>query len=142
MVCPCSVLLHWVAPSLVSSADPGTSLGEWAVARLQAEAAQHLQESAHSASDADVKDRADTKEPFVGPMPDPCNSQKTASERDEAQKRAIRVGRYHCIYEKVHGNLCLDAEGVQFEKHLTASEKWRLKYTELKSVQKVRHSRI
>ena len=52
-------------------------------------------------------------------------------------KDPIRLGRYHCTYEKAHGNLSLDTEGVFFELHLTAKEKWRLKYTELKSVQKV-----
>ena len=84
-------------------ADSGHPLGEWAIARLQAEAAQQLD---------DLNEDPKTKDP-------------------------IRLGRYHCTYEKAHGNLSLDTEGVFFELHLTAKEKWRLKYTELKSVQKV-----
>ena len=98
-----------------SGADNGRLLGEWAIARLQAEAAQQLN---------DLRDEPKTE-------PD------TAQQASEAQKDPIRLGRYHCTYEKAHGNLSLDTEGVFFELHLTAKEKWRLKYTELKSVQKV-----
>ena len=97
------------------STDKGHLLGEWAIARLQAEAAQQLN---------DLKD-------------DPQVKPDTAAQASEAHKDPIRLGRYHCTYEKAHGNLSLDTEGVFFELHLTAKEKWRLKYTELKSVQKV-----
>ena len=136
---------HIVSPHRMSNANPGHSPGEWAVARLQAEAAQHLQKIPRAASTVDVNDVNDdsiAEEPFIGPMRDPRIIQNTAPQRSGAQKEAIRIGRYHCVSGNLHGNLCLDTEGVHFEMHLTASEKWRLTYAELKSVQKVRHSRI
>ena len=79
-----------------------------------------------------------TETPFIGPMTDPKMAQDTVPRGTAARKDPIRIGRYHCIYEKLQGNLSLDTEGIYFEMHLTAKEKWRLKYTELKSVQKVR----
>src|SRR5947209_7156142 len=106
---------------------------KWAIARLQAEAAQHLQETSHAASDVDANDLPVAEGAFIGPMSDPRITQNTTLKRNGAQNEAIRVGRYHCMNENLHGNLCLDAEGVPFEMHLTASEMWRLKYAELKS---------
>ncbi len=92
-------------------------LGEWAIARLQAEAAQHLNDASYATS----------------------NTTKTTTEQGSvARKDPIRLGRYHCTYGKIQGNLSLDTDGIYFELHLTAKEKWRLNYTELKSVQKAR----
>ena len=131
---------HIVSPHRLFSFDSGHSSGEWAIARLQAEAAQHLRKQPHTASDVDVNDLFVAEEPFIGPDRDRRDTQNTTPQRIGAQKKAIRVGRYHCIYGNHHGNLCLDAEGVHFEVHLTASQKWKLKYAELKSMQKVRLS--
>ena len=135
-------LFHIVSTGCLYSTDTGHSPGEWAIARLQAEAAQHLQRTPRAASIVDINDHSIAEEPFIGPMRDPRITQNTKSQRNGAQKEAIRIGRYHCISGNLQGNLCLDTEGVQFEMHLIASEQWRLKYADLKSVQKVRRSRI
>ena len=124
------------------SADLGGLLGEWAIARLQAEAAQHLPKPSHAAVDMDVHDPPIVQEPFVGPTSDPSIVPDAISQRNEAQDEVMKVGRYHCMSEKAHGNLCLDVEGVCFETRLTSKQKWKLNYAELKSMQKVRLSRI
>ena len=124
---------------LLFRADRGHLTGEWAIARLQAEAAHQLKDLSLAAPEVTAQDPPVTKQPFVGPMRDPKMTQDTNEQESAARKAPIRLGRYHCTYEKVHGNLSLDTEGIYFELHLTATEKWKLRYTELKSVQKVRH---
>src|ERR1700677_4682439 len=81
---------HAVSPRRLPSADPGHSPAEWAIARLQAEAAHHLQETPHGASDVDVDDLPVVEMPFIRPMRDPCIRQNTAPQKNEAQKDAIR----------------------------------------------------
>jgi hypothetical protein len=85
----------------------------------------------------DEKDLQAAEKPFIGPIRDPRTIKNTAPPGNGAAKETIRVGRYHCVYGDLHGNLCLDTDGICFEVHLTASEKWRLAYVELKSLQKV-----
>ena len=126
-----------VSPCRSFSADLGNISGEWAIARLQAQAAQYLHKPSRAAFDVDMNDLSVAEEPFVGPIWDPHITHEKAPQRNGAQNEATRVGRYHCISENLHGNLCLDTEGVYFEMHLTARQKWRLNYAELKSMQKV-----
>ncbi len=104
--------------------------GQWAIARLQAEATQQLRAMPNHS------DQPPANAPFVGPARDPSILQPI-SETKPSTAEATRVGRYHCIHQKRHGNLCLTTEAVSFEMHLTANEKWRLRYDELKSMQKI-----
>ena len=129
-------------PCCLFSADLGDLTGDWAIARLQAEASQHLQTPSDAASDVEMNNRPVTEEPFIGPIQDHRITQHTAHQRNGAEREVRRIGRYHCICESLHGNLCLDTAGVYFEIHLTAKQKWRLNYAELKSLQKVRLSRL
>lgn len=119
-------------------ADKGHLIAEWAIARLQAEATQHLNNVSPAASNVTAEDPPVIEQNFAGSMRDPETKKDTAEQGSVARNDPIRLGRYHCTYEKVHGNLSLDTEGIYFELHLTAKEKWRLRYTDLKSVQKVR----
>jgi len=61
---------------------------------------------------------------------------------DSEEQTATKVGRYHCISDKRHGNLCVTTDAVSFEMHLTANQKWRVRYEDLKSVQKVSYAII
>ena len=75
-------------------------------------------------------------DPFVGPTRDPSLLQ-SIPETKPPPDPPTRVGRYHCTSQKLHGNLCISTEAVSFETHLTANEKWHLRYNELKSMQKI-----
>ena len=85
----------------------------------------------------DTNDLPIVEEPFVELTLDHHITPSTISQRNRSQNEAMKVGRYHCMSENFHGNLCLDAEGVCFETRLTAKQKWKLNYAELKSMQKV-----
>jgi hypothetical protein len=98
---------------------------EWAIARLKAEATKQLElmheqtkfTKTHAASDV-----------YAQQLPPIQEAPKDAT--------LIRIGRYHCSSEKHQGNLCVDTEKVSFETHLTASERWRLSYRDMKSIEK------
>ena len=137
MVSALSFVLTRVANFMPCGADWSHPVGEWAIARLKAEAAQHLHDASHAAPVTTSKDPPVAQPPLVGPIPDPKTTTHKPEENSVAPNDPVRIGRYHCIYGKVQGNLSLDTEGIYFELHLTAKEKWRLKYTDLKSVQKV-----
>ena len=107
------------------------------MARLRAEADHHPREAPGPASETDVDDYFVDGTSSARPMCDTHLSQNTGSQGNGTPGAAIRVGRHHCIFEKIHGNLRLNSEGLQFKMHLTVNRKWRLEYAELKSVQKV-----
>ena len=50
----------------------------------------------------------------------------------------LKIGRYHCLSDKRHGNLSVYTDRVSFEMHLTGNEIWNLRYEDIKEVQKVR----
>ena len=102
---------------------------------MQAEAAKQLQDISPRDSE---KDHPVVEVPFIGPMRDPRNTEDANSQGNTARKDPVRIGRYHCIYERVHGHLSLDTDGVRFEILVTKKDKWSLKYSNLKSVQKVK----
>ncbi|KAK3709339.1 hypothetical protein LTR37_010900 [Vermiconidia calcicola] len=113
--------------------------GQWAIARLQAEAKEQLLQIPHeSATDPTGKQM-----PFIGPVRDSQNGQtgsgrlEPAPERDGSRRPEIGIGRYHGIHAKRHGTLCLGLDGVFFEAHLTGSRKWSLRYSDLKSLRKL-----
>lgn len=97
---------------------------EWAITRLQTEAMQQLETMREQIqyTETSCSQDSQTQQPPVQ-IKDDCTS-------------PVRVGRYHCISEKRHGNLCLSTEKVSFENHLTSTERWSLNYEDLKSIEK------
>ena len=69
--------------------------------------------------------------------PNATDTTEVTSDDSEAQGDLAVVGRYRCMNADEHGVLCLDTEGAHFETQFSGTKKWRLKYTELTSMQKV-----
>ncbi|KAK3707272.1 hypothetical protein LTR37_012273 [Vermiconidia calcicola] len=109
--------------------------GEWAIDRLQAEAAQRLPKQTPHATSPTAG--SDTGEPAIGPSPDPQKPQPATPPEEEAPRESLRINRYRCIYRSMRGNLYLDADSLRFEMPIVSTEKWRLSYAKLKSMQKV-----
>ena len=123
-------------PPSMLSADVGNTPGDWAIARLQAQAAQYLQNSPFVAPDVDMNDTPIAEETSVGSFEDTRTTHDLTPQSNGSQNKVLRIGRYHCISENHHGNLSLNADGMYFETHLIAKQRWRLNYAELKSMQK------
>ena len=115
-----------------------TLSGQWAIARLQAEAKEQLanilREPTKESSDA-TKDET----PFIGPSPDPNAVQikDQDSEQESAKRPNLKLGRYRGVYTKRNGTLCLNLNRMHFETQLTGTSPFRLKYSQLKSLRKV-----
>lgn len=124
---------------LATIAESGHSTGAWAVARLQAEAAQKGPKEPHTTADAGENKQSDVKKPFVGPMRDPQSkeSETPESEGSRLGAKTAMIGQYPCIYNDRKDVLVLDTKRAQLETDRTASQRWTLEYTELKSIQKV-----
>ena len=114
-----------------------TSIGQWAIARLQAEAKEQLALFFHD----DTGDETKEKLPFIGPMRDPqvVESKEPEPEPEPVtlDRPQLSVGRYRGAYGKLHGTLCLDLNQMHFEEQITNKTKWSLRYNELKSLRKV-----
>jgi hypothetical protein len=92
---------------------------EWAITRLQAEATRQLT--------------------YLHDVP---AQQLIGVKGQDDRQNSIRIGRYHCTSEKRHGNLCVSTDQVSFENHLTANERWSLKYEDLKGIEKVNGNNV
>ena len=112
-----------------------TFLGQWAIARLQAEAKEQLSLFLNEETMDDTKDAI----PFIGPMRDPqaVEGKKPQSDQGRRDRPELSVGRYRGVYSKGSGTLCLDLNQMHFEAQMTGSPKWSLRYDELKSLRKV-----
>jgi hypothetical protein len=103
---------------------------EWAIARLKAEATRQLEIMHEQTTFTQTHVASDV-----------CVQQLLSTQGAPNDATLVRIGRYHCSSEKRQGNLCVDTEKVSFEIHLTASERWRLSYRDMKSIEKAVGSR-
>lgn len=103
---------------------------DWAIARLKAEATRQL-ETMH--------ERTALTEAHTARS---CGTQQLPPIQGVRNyPQVIRIGRYHCSSDQRQGNLCVDTKQVSFETHLTAGERWRLSYKNMKSIQKLKGSK-
>jgi hypothetical protein len=104
---------------------------EWAIARLRAEATQQFKVmyEQNTLTNAHIANGSGAQQYF------PTQGASTNASK-------LHIGRYQCSSEKRQGSLCVDTESVSFETHLTASERWRLSYKDMKSIQKFKGSNI
>ena len=112
------------------------TLGQWAIARLQAEAKEQLSLFLHDEENDGAKDEV----PFIGPARDPqtAETDELPANEKRSDRPELSVGRYRGVYGKGNGTLCLDLNQMHFEAQMTGSPKWSLRYDELKSLRKVR----
>lgn len=107
-------------------------LAEWAIARLQAEAAFQSSQM-QSAVSADTSQISSSKETSS------ASSVADPSAHDPGSSETV-IGRYHCTSRNRHGNLTVTTTGVDFKQHLTNDRSWRLAYEDIKAMQKVCYS--
>lgn len=110
--------------------DDWYPLAEWAIARLQAEAAYQLREM------ESVATKADNDSGTAGEGSSSANVTDAPSHDSASPIRP--VGRYHCTSCHRHGNLSVTTQAVAFKQHLTKDRSWQLDYDRIKSMQKVR----
>lgn len=63
---------------------------------------------------------------------------------DPAKKEAqgiVQVGQYRCMSMDHLGSLCIDSAGMKFVTKVRSNEHWRMAFSELKSMRKVRYMR-
>lgn len=99
---------------------------EWAITRLQAEATRQLETMREQSSSTQMSRPGESLSEQLIPV-----------KREEKPAAPVPIGRYHCISEGRHGNLCVSTQRVSFEIHLTSSERWSLNYKDLKSIEKI-----
>jgi hypothetical protein len=113
-------------------------LGQWAIARLQAEAKEQLANLLRKPTKDSSRATKD-EVPFIGPSPDPnavqINDQD--SEQESAKRPNLRLGSYSGVYSKRNGTLYLNLNQMHFETQLTGTSSFHLKYSQLKSLRKV-----
>ena len=109
------------------------SPAEWAVARLQAEAAFQLEAMQSAASEAN--DHGSTS------MDDASTKNIADTPAYDREHPGTLIGRYHCTSRNRHGNLTVTTQDVSFKQHLTKDRSWRLRYDQLKAIEKVPSSR-
>ncbi len=105
---------------------------EWAIARLQAEAAFQL-EAMQSAASGSNDDEESTAVDHVS------TANSGGSSMHDREHPGTPIGRYHCTSRNRHGNLIVTTQDVSFKQHLTKDRSWRLRYDQMKAIQKVRH---
>jgi hypothetical protein len=109
---------------------------EWAIARLQAEATYQLEVMQSASSTANNDENGPSDE-------NPPSSPADASPNDPKDPARL-IGRYHCTSRNRHGHLTVTTEDVSFKQDLTKDRSWRLRYDQIKAIQKVAspHSQI
>ncbi|KAF7507453.1 hypothetical protein GJ744_010384 [Endocarpon pusillum] len=102
---------------------------EWAVARLQAEAAFQLEAMQSAASEAN--DHGSTA------MDDASTTNIADTPVHDREHPGTLIGRYHCTSRNRHGNLTVTTQDVSFKQHLSKDRSWRLRYDQLKTIDKI-----
>ena len=97
-------------------------IAEWAIARLQVEAAHRkaamTQRDPTSHSD---ENRTDSKQ----------------GDPDEEQEREFTLGEFHCTSQSHHGDLCVTSKGVKYKTAIRSHILWELPYENVTTLQKV-----
>jgi hypothetical protein len=111
-------------------------IAEWAIARLQAEATYQLEVMQAASSTANNHEHSPSDE-------NPPSSLADASPNDSKDSARL-IGRYHCTSRNRHGHMTVTTEDVSFKQDLTKDRSWRLRYDQIKAIQKVAspHSQI
>ncbi len=117
--------------------DENILTAEWAIARLQAEGTQQLQ-VLRDRENPSAADELKEDEESASKIDTPSAANRvTMAEKEEARAPPMKIGRYHCIFAKQHGKLCLGTDQASFETTLPPSEKWSLRYEDMRTVSKV-----
>ena len=101
------------------------------MARLQAEAKEQLASLLNGPSEDWTNDDA----PLVGPAAELMAVHTKDSQH--TRHSSLSFGRYHGVYSKHNGILCLNLNDMHFEVQRTGNSQWNLKYDEVKSLRKV-----
>ena len=95
---------------------------EWAIARLQVEAAHRTE----ALRQVDPTPRAEEK--HVGSAPD---------DSGDDQEQEISLGQFHCTSQNHHGDLCVTPKGVKYKTAIRSHILWQLRFDDLTTLQKV-----
>ncbi|KAK5082379.1 hypothetical protein LTR05_007526 [Lithohypha guttulata] len=99
---------------------------EWAIARLQAEAKQYLQQD-DTLTSID-KDRQ---------PPARAETQAATNDFDKQHKQAKLIGRYSCMHNDGQGLLVATTESISFQPRQSSDTDWTILIKELRTIQKI-----
>ncbi|KAI4180440.1 MAG: hypothetical protein LQ348_005199 [Seirophora lacunosa] len=93
---------------------------EWAIARLQVEAA-HRKEALRQ----------------ISPSRDPDGDEQADSESGNDGEDEVSLGHFHCTSHSHHGDLCLTSKGVKYKTAVRSHVLWELHFDDITVLQKV-----
>ncbi|KAL8899511.1 MAG: hypothetical protein Q9207_006163 [Kuettlingeria erythrocarpa] len=96
---------------------------EWAIARLQVEAA-HRKEALRQVDSSSEPDK-DINE---GSKPDYSGT---------SREREVNLGQFHCTSQSHHGDLCVTSNGVKYKTAIRSQILWDLQFHDLTMLQKI-----
>lgn len=105
-----------------------SSLAEWAMARLQAEARHHKHE---------LRDRKPLEYGPREKKPADAELQAYQTHEDDFHNAPLNVGTYRCKSGGGHGRLVVTTESVRFAQRKSTKENWTLSYQDLQAIHKV-----
>ena len=111
-------------------------IAEWAMGRLQAEGAQKLDAMRRDGRGRKKSLSSNREEGPTKQGPKVYTDQVTL-DTTSSQLPPLTIRKYRCSWKHLHGNLCLNTDGLAFETLLISNEKWSVRFDELETVQKV-----